>query len=104
MDKAFRDLKDIQMKCRKKCGACCIAPSITTPFLDMPMGKPAGVKCVHLDSDMSCRLFGDFRRPALCEKFIPEKYFCGDSSLEAYRILSSLETLTKEDRLNRLSI
>ena len=104
MDKAFRDIEDIQMKCRKKCGACCIAPSITTPFFGMPIGKPAGVKCIHLDSDKSCQLFGDFRRPALCEKFIPEKYFCGNSYREAYRNLNSLETLTKEDRSRKLNI
>ena len=104
MDKALRYIKNIQMKCRKKCGACCIAPSITTPFFGMPMGKPAGAKCIHLDSDMRCQLFDDIRRPILCEKFIPEKYFCGDSFREAYRNLTSIEALTKKDRLKTISI
>ena len=59
------------MQCRSACGACCIAPSIAQPFFGMPDGKPAGVPCVHLGSDMSCALFGDPRRPQLCRDFAP---------------------------------
>ena len=77
MVRAFRYIKDFQMKCRKKCGACCIAPSITTPFSGVPLGKPAGVKCVHLDSDMSCQLFGDFSTSSSMRKIYSEKYFVG---------------------------
>ena len=40
------------------CGACCIAPSITSPIPGMPHGKPAGIPCVQLDEDFGCRLFG----------------------------------------------
>ncbi|MCF5019628.1 YkgJ family cysteine cluster protein, partial [Pseudomonas lactis] len=29
------------MKCREGCGACCIAPSISSPLPGMPQGKPA---------------------------------------------------------------
>ncbi|HVK38365.1 MAG TPA: YkgJ family cysteine cluster protein, partial [Candidatus Kapabacteria bacterium] len=36
------------MTCRDGCGACCIAPSITSPIPGMPDGKPAGVRCVQL--------------------------------------------------------
>ena len=34
--------------CRTGCGACCIAPSISSPIPGMPDGKPAGVPCVQL--------------------------------------------------------
>ncbi len=87
------------MQCRKQCGACCIAPSITTPFLGMPRGKPAGVKCIHLDYQQRCQLFGDIRRPNLCKIFNPEKEFCGESFLEAYKNLTSIEFYTSKDRI-----
>ncbi|HNV09555.1 MAG TPA: YkgJ family cysteine cluster protein, partial [Dokdonella sp.] len=29
------------MSCRSGCGACCIAPSISSPIPGMPNGKPA---------------------------------------------------------------
>ncbi|MCR3872443.1 YkgJ family cysteine cluster protein, partial [Pseudomonas aeruginosa] len=28
------------MQCRAGCGACCIAPSISSPLPGMPAGKP----------------------------------------------------------------
>ena len=37
--------------CRAGCGACCIAPSISSPIPGMPNGKPAGVRCVQLDAN-----------------------------------------------------
>ena len=40
--------------CRPGCGACCIAPSITSAIPGMPLGKPAGVRCVQLDDDNRC--------------------------------------------------
>jgi Fe-S-cluster containining protein len=39
------------LKCRDLCGACCIAPSISSSIPGMPNGKPAGVVCVHLDEN-----------------------------------------------------
>jgi phosphomethylpyrimidine synthase len=36
------------MNCRPGCGACCIAPSIST------LDKPAGAPCVHLTPDYRC--------------------------------------------------
>ena len=79
------------MRCREGCGACCIAPSINRPFHGMPAGKPAGVPCVHLDQAMRCRLFGDSRRPGLCEAFSAEAAICGDSREQALAILQELE-------------
>ena len=79
------------MQCRSGCGACCIAPSIATPFHGMPGGKPAGVPCVHLTAEKHCALFGDPRRPALCEKFQPEAALCGSNAVDAMANLIALE-------------
>jgi hypothetical protein len=82
------------MQCRKDCGACCIAISINQPFHGMSAGKPAGVSCAHLATDMSCTLFGDKRRPDLCDAFAPERVFCGDNREQALMRLSLLERQT----------
>ena len=79
------------MQCREACGACCIAPSIRKPFYGMPDGKPAGVACVHLDNGMRCSLFGDVRRPALCDTFMPEPELCADNREQALVRLAELE-------------
>ncbi|MFC0402948.1 YkgJ family cysteine cluster protein [Paraburkholderia rhizosphaerae] len=50
--------------CRPGCGACCIAPSISSPIPGMPDGKPAGVRCVQLGDDLRCAIFGKPERPA----------------------------------------
>ncbi len=83
------------MQCRSACGACCIAPSITRPFHGMPQGKPAGVRCVHLDDAMNCGLFDDPRRPAVCADFQAESAICGDSREQALHLLDALETLSR---------
>jgi Fe-S-cluster containining protein len=79
------------MNCRKGCGACCIAPSIVQPFYGMPQGKPAGVVCVHLGPEYRCALFGDNRRPALCEAFQAEPEWCGVNRQEAMKNIQQLE-------------
>ena len=79
------------MQCRSGCGACCIAPSINRPFFGMPSGKPAGVRCVHLDATQACRLFDDPRRPGACAAFAPSEDTCGRSAAEAITILDRLE-------------
>lgn len=85
------------MQCRSACGACCIAPSINQGFYGMPDGKPAGVPCAHPDAQMGCRLFGDPRRPALCDDFKAEALICGDNREQALRILDELEILSKPE-------
>ena len=85
------------MQCRQYCGACCIAPSITQPFLGMPTGKAAGERCVHLDQTLRCRIFTHPERPAVCAQFKAEPSFCGDSQAEALQILSLLELQTSSD-------
>ncbi|MCB1687140.1 MAG: YkgJ family cysteine cluster protein [Halioglobus sp.] len=79
------------MQCRTDCGACCIAISIHQPFDGMPNGKPAGVRCVHLSPAMRCNVFGDARRPALCDAFKPEVQYCGDNREQALTRLAQLE-------------
>ena len=83
------------MDCRPGCGACCIAPSIAAPLPGMPDGKPAGVRCVHLDEAYRCDLFGDPRRPALCDAFAPEPGICGDDREQALVNIAVLEQLSE---------
>ncbi|WP_342653028.1 YkgJ family cysteine cluster protein [Pseudomonas sp. F3-2] len=82
------------MECRPGCGACCIAPSITSPIPGMPQGKPAGERCLHLSVDMLCGLFGRPERPAVCSQFSADAEVCGSSSEDAIRLLGWWETLT----------
>jgi uncharacterized protein len=83
------------MKCRAQCGACCIAPSITSPIPGMPHGKPAGVACVQLDENFACKLFGKPERPAFCIGLQASEEMCGNSREKAIKWLSELELLTK---------
>lgn len=82
------------MECRVGCGACCIAPSISTPIPGMPSGKPAGVRCVQLTEENLCRLFGLPERPAVCVSLRPSPEMCGSSAAEAIQGLTLLEVLT----------
>lgn len=82
------------MNCRSGCGACCIAPSISSPIPGMPEGKPAGVRCVQLDDANACRIFGQPGRPAVCGQLAPSAEMCGSSRPQALLYLAQLETLT----------
>ena len=82
------------MECRMGCGACCIAPSISSPLPGMPDGKPAGVRCVHLSPEHLCRLFGLPERPEVCAGFSAEAWVCGSGREEAIRLIGELERLT----------
>ncbi|WOT05219.1 YkgJ family cysteine cluster protein [Shewanella youngdeokensis] len=82
------------MNCRLGCGACCIAPSITTPIPGMPNGKPAGVRCVQLNDGNLCKLFGQPERPEVCGQFIATADVCGANSQEALWLISSMEQAT----------
>ncbi len=83
-----------KLECRLGCGACCIAPSITSPIPDMPNGKPAGVRCVQLDEHNLCRLFGKPERPTVCGSLQPSPEMCGASSDDAMWFLMDLEYQT----------
>lgn len=83
------------MECRSQCGACCIAPSITSPIPGMPHGKPAGIPCVQLLPDLRCALFGRPERPAFCANLRPSEEMCGASRDDALGYLARMERQTK---------
>lgn len=80
--------------CRPGCGACCIAPSITSPIPGMPHGKPAGIPCVHLLPDFRCGIFGRPERPSFCDSLRPSDEMCGDTRNDALGRLTELDNLT----------
>ncbi|WP_407353164.1 YkgJ family cysteine cluster protein [Luteimonas sp. R10] len=82
------------MECRSGCGACCVAPSITSPIPGMPHGKPAGAPCVQLDDDYRCRLFDRPERPAFCASLRPSPDMCGRDRRQASDALAALERAT----------
>jgi len=82
------------MQCRPGCAACCVAPSISSPIPGMPEGKPAGVRCVQLDDEDRCRLFGHPARPTVCASLAPSAEMCGDRREVAMAWLDRLERLT----------
>jgi len=82
------------MQCRAGCGACCIAPSISSPIPGMPHGKAAGERCIQLSVDNYCSLFGKPERPAVCSAFLPELDVCGTSNEAAIQLLGWLEQQT----------
>ncbi|BDH45165.1 zinc/iron-chelating domain-containing protein [Salmonella enterica subsp. enterica serovar Choleraesuis] len=82
------------MECRAGCGACCIAPSISSPLPQMPHGKPAGVPCPQLDEHLRCRLFNSPLRPKVCASLQPDEEMCGNSREQALTWLIRLEEAT----------
>ena len=86
------------VSCRPGCGACCTAPSISSPIPGMPQGKPAGVPCVQLDEQLRCKIFGQPERPAVCGQLMPSREMCGDhddDGAHARLFLARLEALTR---------
>ncbi|WGW01385.1 YkgJ family cysteine cluster protein [Vibrio sp. YMD68] len=82
------------MDCRLGCGACCIAPSISSAIPGMPKGKPAGERCIQLNEDNLCKLFGKPERPKVCHLFKPCPDICGTTNHHAIKLLTELERLT----------
>lgn len=76
------------MECRPGCGACCIAPSISS------LGKPAGQRCRHLQADYRCAVFDNPARPACCAGLQPSPEMCGETRDHAMAWLSELERQT----------
>jgi len=60
----------------------------------MLLGKPAGVRCIQLDSVGDCRLFGQPERPDVCRRLRPQASMCGNSRTEALELLAELERAT----------
>lgn len=85
--------KNTVRDCRK-CGACCIAPSIATAIPKMPHGKPAGVRCANLNDRNECTLYGRAERPAFCIGWQPMPEVCGHTFGEAMTHITTLERAT----------
>ena len=83
------------MICRPACGACCIAPSISSAIPGMPNGKPAGVRCIQLDQANRCFIFDQPQRPAVCAQLRPDAEMCASSATEALAWLTRLERETR---------
>ncbi|WP_373974397.1 YkgJ family cysteine cluster protein [Chitinibacter sp. SCUT-21] len=83
------------MQCRSHCGACCTAPSISSPIPGMPNGKPAGVACIQLDDSLRCKIFMHPDRPAVCAGLQPALEMCGNSRHDAMYWLTDLENQTR---------
>ena len=79
------------MNCRVGCGACCIAPAISSPMPGMPHGKPAGVRCPHLTHDHRCALYGKPERPEVCTLLRASEEMCGQTTREAFVWLARIE-------------
>ena len=78
----------LPMACRPGCGACCIAPSISS------LAKPAGEPCRHLDDEFRCRIFGRPERPECCAGLQASPEMCGETRQQALHWLAELEVLT----------
>ncbi|MFE4110396.1 MULTISPECIES: YkgJ family cysteine cluster protein [Kosakonia] len=82
------------MECRPDCGACCTAPSISSPIPGMPDGKPANTPCVQLDAQKRCKIFGSPLRPNVCAGLQPSREMCGANREQAMVYLLDLEQQT----------
>ncbi|ELY2100411.1 YkgJ family cysteine cluster protein [Enterobacter hormaechei] len=82
------------MDCRSDCGACCTAPSISSPIPGMPEGKPANTRCVQLSDTNLCMIFGSPLRPKVCSWLQPTAEMCGSTRQQAITYLLELEALT----------
>ncbi|MGS6416345.1 YkgJ family cysteine cluster protein [Enterobacter rongchengensis] len=82
------------MDCRPDCGACCTAPSISSPIPGMPEGKPANTRCVQLSEANLCMIFGSPLRPKVCSGLQPTAEMCSSTREQAMTYLLELEALT----------
>ena len=85
------------MECRLDCGACCIAPSISSQIPGLAGPKPAGQPCVHLLPGWRCALYGRTERPAVCASLRPSLEMCGANREEALAYLTALEQATRPE-------
>ncbi|HHT7537962.1 TPA: YkgJ family cysteine cluster protein [Raoultella planticola] len=82
------------MECRIDCGACCIAPSISSPIPGMPDGKPANTRCVQLSEQNLCNIFTSQLRPKVCASLQPVLEMCSTNREAAMTYLIQLEAST----------
>lgn len=81
-------------ECRLGCAACCIAVSISSAIPGMLNGKKAGERCIQLDMNNMCLLFGKKERPEVCSGLKPSYEMCGESNADAFAYLENLERET----------
>ena len=82
------------MECRRGCAACCIQISISSPLPGLPEGKPPGLRCINLDENLLCRVWGTDDYPEVCRAFTPTLEMCGENREHAMAYLKELERLT----------
>jgi uncharacterized protein len=87
-----------KIECRTGCGACCIAPSLSSSIPGMTTGKPAGVRCVQLTQDNLCEIYGQTDRPVVCGSYQASSEYCGGSRADALRLLNDLELITGREK------
>lgn len=83
------------MECRAGCAACCIIPGISASIPGMEKGKPPFTRCIQLDDEGLCKIFGHPSRPLVCERIKPEPLWCGSTNDEAFALITELEYLTQ---------
>lgn len=84
------------MQCRPNCGACCIAPSISSPLPNMPNGKPAGVPCVNLHPEtFECSVWNHTDYPNVCRSFTAMRDVCGEDREGAIDLILLWENQTQ---------
>jgi len=81
--------------CRAGCGACCIAPSLSSVIPGTMSGKPAGKRCAQLTEDNRCGVYGDPERPVVCGSYQATDEYCGETRDDALRLLLDLELMTR---------
>ncbi len=63
-------------------------------MLGLPLGKAAGVRCLHLSSENWCGLWGTPDYPDVCQNFKADPLYCGETRAEALTRLAELEVAT----------
>jgi len=58
----------------------------------------SGIRCINLDNNNMCLLFGKKERPKICIALIPMKEMCGNNYLEAIQYLEKIEKETMPDK------
>lgn len=102
--RSLSNQRELSLDCRPGCGACCIAPSISSPIPGMPDGKPAGTRCIQLTEDNRCKIFGSASRPLVCSSLMPSQEMCGTNNQAAMDYLNELERETSSVVVNTTKI
>ncbi len=64
----------------------------------MPQGKLAGERCIQLDANNACKIFGQPERPRVCIGLQASAEMCGDNQAQAMLWLNGLEVLTRPNQ------